>query len=263
MGWLVPVAWKEAMTAAENYSEVFQDLCNLDDLQRVLGRVSRSFGFQNFVYHVVRPPVGGKRLRLSGVAKIEQIACNGQDGCNAQNGCGGEEFGCPDSLLEQLGNMTLPYRWDQFEGAAAEREFLARFFDGMPDNELNFGVTVPLHGPAGGLAALCFASHRKPPALDANWAACRDDLILVGSYAHQAAQNGIGRAPADSPHLTARESEILLWTARGKTAWEIGEILEISDETVRFHLKNATRKFGVFSKHQAVVQAIVGGMIVP
>jgi DNA-binding CsgD family transcriptional regulator len=251
------------MAAAENYSEVFQNLRNLDDLQQVLGRVSRSFGFQNFVYHVVRPPVGGRRLRLSGIAKIKRGSGNGQDGCGEQEGFNGEEFGCPDSLLEQLGNMTVPYRWDQFEGAAAEREFLARFFGGMPDTELNFGVTVPLHGPAGGLAALCFASHRIPPALDGNWAACRDDLILVGSYAHQAAQNGFGRAPADSPHLTARESEILLWTARGKTAWEIGEILEISDETVRFHLKNATRKFGVFSKHQAVVQAIVGGMIVP
>ena len=191
MDWLVPVAWKEAMTVAENYSEVFQDLCNLDDLQRVLGRVSRSFGFQNFVYHVVRPPVGSKRLRLSGVAKIEQIACNGQDGCNEQDGCAGEEFGCPDALVEQLGNMTLPYRWDQFEGATAEREFLARFFDGMPDTELNFGVTVPLHGPAGGLAALCFASRRKPPALDGNWAVWRDDLILVGSYAHQAARTAL------------------------------------------------------------------------
>src|SRR3546814_15572737 len=61
--------------------------------------------------------------------------------------------------------------------------------------------------------------------------------------------------------LTDRERDCLLWTARGKTAWEVGQILTISEETVLFHLKNATRTIGVFSKHHAVVKAIVQGYL--
>ena len=69
--------------------------------------------------------------------------------------------------------------------------------------------------------------------------------------------------PSGSPHLTPRERECLLWTAHGKTAWEIGQILGISDGTVVFHLKNATRKFNVFTKYHAVVKAIMLGLISP
>lgn len=63
--------------------------------------------------------------------------------------------------------------------------------------------------------------------------------------------------------LTNREYDCLLWTARGKTAWEVGQILGISEETTLFHLKNACRKLGVFSKHHACVRAIVQGLILP
>jgi DNA-binding CsgD family transcriptional regulator len=36
--------------------------------------------------------------------------------------------------------------------------------------------------------------------------------------------------------LTARESEVLLWVARGKSNRDIGEILELSPRTVNKHL---------------------------
>lgn len=43
--------------------------------------------------------------------------------------------------------------------------------------------------------------------------------------------------------FTAREIEILHWIARGKSDWEIGEILQISAKTVNFHVENSKRKF--------------------
>ncbi|HMB76094.1 MAG TPA: helix-turn-helix transcriptional regulator, partial [Kiloniellaceae bacterium] len=109
----------------------------------------------------------------------------------------------------------------------------------------------------------CFASCGSPSAMNGSWPRYREDFIVIGSYVHQVAQRRMLRSDDESPHLTMRESEVLLWTARGKTAWETGEILDIAEETVRFHLKNATRKFAVSSKHQAVVQAIIHGLIVP
>ena len=56
--------------------------------------------------------------------------------------------------------------------------------------------------------------------------------------------------------LTRRESECLIWTARGKTVWETAKILKVSQDTVKTHLKNIFRKLDVTSKTQAVARAI-------
>ena len=61
--------------------------------------------------------------------------------------------------------------------------------------------------------------------------------------------------------LTNRETECLCWTSKGKTAWEIGVILGISQSTVVTHLNNGREKFGVFSKHEAVIRALHLGLI--
>ncbi|NKB81107.1 MAG: hypothetical protein GKS05_04290 [Nitrospirales bacterium] len=52
--------------------------------------------------------------------------------------------------------------------------------------------------------------------------------------------------------LTSREREVLLWIIRGKTNWEIGKILEISERTVKFHVENIFAKLDVKTRSQAV-----------
>lgn len=63
------------------------------------------------------------------------------------------------------------------------------------------------------------------------------------------------------PKLSTRELDCLQWTARGKTNAEIAEILEISQNTVRFHLKNIFTKFDVNTRSNAVLLGIKFGMI--
>jgi DNA-binding CsgD family transcriptional regulator len=61
--------------------------------------------------------------------------------------------------------------------------------------------------------------------------------------------------------LTRKEIECLTWCKEGKTNWEIGEILVISEKTVEFHLRNATRKLGATNRISAVVAGIKIGLI--
>jgi DNA-binding response OmpR family regulator len=61
--------------------------------------------------------------------------------------------------------------------------------------------------------------------------------------------------------LRERELEALTWAARGKTFWEIGEILGLSKRTVEFHLDNARRKLGVATRTQALIKAAAGHLI--
>ncbi|HEB56376.1 MAG TPA: hypothetical protein ENI98_08740 [Gammaproteobacteria bacterium] len=69
----------------------------------------------------------------------------------------------------------------------------------------------------------------------------------------------IGKAdqmPKDLPDFTPRERETLKWSYEGKTAWEIGIILSISERTVKFHLNNIYKKLNVANRSQAVAKAI-------
>jgi DNA-binding CsgD family transcriptional regulator len=65
----------------------------------------------------------------------------------------------------------------------------------------------------------------------------------------------------DRRPLTERELEALRWTMEGKTAWEVGSILGISEQTAVRHLSNATRKLGCVHKHHAVVTAMRLGLL--
>jgi LuxR family transcriptional regulator, quorum-sensing system regulator SolR len=67
--------------------------------------------------------------------------------------------------------------------------------------------------------------------------------------------------PEMSAPLTAREREVLRWTGEGKTSYEIGKILNISERTVNFHVNNILLKLAATNKVQAVVKAVATGLI--
>lgn len=64
-----------------------------------------------------------------------------------------------------------------------------------------------------------------------------------------------------APQLSAREREVLLWAAQGKTAWETATILGISPKTVEFHLANCGKKLGTATKAQTILAAARKGLL--
>jgi len=89
------------------------------------------------------------------------------------------------------------------------------------------------------------------------------DLQLFAVHAQDAALRLLLPASPqlDIPTLTPRELESLRWTMEGKTAWELGNILGISERTAVLHVNNATHKLGCVNKHQAVLKALRFGLI--
>ncbi len=63
------------------------------------------------------------------------------------------------------------------------------------------------------------------------------------------------------PNLSKREKEVLTWSKRGKSSWEISAILNISERTVNFHVNNIMQKLNAVSRTQAVAVAIERGLI--
>jgi DNA-binding response OmpR family regulator/DNA-binding CsgD family transcriptional regulator len=56
--------------------------------------------------------------------------------------------------------------------------------------------------------------------------------------------------------VTQRESEVLLWIARGKSNKDIGDILGLSPRTVNKHLEQVYAKLGVENRASAAIKAI-------
>jgi DNA-binding CsgD family transcriptional regulator len=56
--------------------------------------------------------------------------------------------------------------------------------------------------------------------------------------------------------LSFREAESLRWTAMGKSAWDTGQIMGVSERTVKFHLENARSKLQAMNTTHAVSKAV-------
>jgi LuxR family quorum sensing-dependent transcriptional regulator len=110
---------------------------------------------------------------------------------------------------------------------------------------------MPLHGPGGFVAGVALAG-AKVDLSEKN----APGLHLLSLYAFDRIQQLAAPRPEPKPKLTARERELLAWSAQGKSAWEIGEILKVSKRTVDEHAHTAMRKLGATNRTQAVAMAI-------
>lgn len=65
--------------------------------------------------------------------------------------------------------------------------------------------------------------------------------------------------PARDPQLSAREQDVLHLLSDGRENQEIGQLLSISERTVRYHLRNIYDKIGVRRRSEAIVWSIRQG----
>lgn len=64
-----------------------------------------------------------------------------------------------------------------------------------------------------------------------------------------------GRSIGCVDSLSDREIEVLVWTAKGKTCFEISILLSVSINTVKAHIKNACKKMNAVNKTHAIAIA--------
>ncbi len=63
--------------------------------------------------------------------------------------------------------------------------------------------------------------------------------------------------------LTDRERDVLAWAGRGKSVLDTAEILKLSEDTVKTHMRHAMQKLDANNKTHAVTKAIYLGLINP
>jgi len=127
------------------------------------------------------------------------------------------------------------------------------------------GISVGLHLPDKRWFMLGCDRDKQLPRSDAKMARMLADLHLGAVHALTAAQRlglfNLQEVSKPAVLLTPKEKLVLELTAKGKTSRGVGRILELSEHTVNFHLRNVMGKFGVGSKHEAVYLASDLGLI--
>lgn len=69
------------------------------------------------------------------------------------------------------------------------------------------------------------------------------------------------QSQSDKPHLTAREAEVLVCLAQGRSVSQVAHSLYLSESTVKTHISRVYEKLGAVNRAQAVMAAVRLGLV--
>jgi len=223
-----------------------------DELAARFGTVIRSFGFDLFAcmshFDYGDPPPGAVRLWEYPEPWTRRYI--------------ERKYFRIDPVLSVALRSAVPFLWSDKAVTGRESRSRRQFFDEAAESGLVCGYTVPIHTRGVLPATVNVVGDWQEPDK-----ASLGAIHLMSIYLHDAGRRLASR-PAEAREepprmLTDRERECLRWVALGKSDWDIGGILSISEKTAHFHVENAKRKLGVGTRVQAVVQAFMENQILP
>jgi LuxR family transcriptional regulator, activator of conjugal transfer of Ti plasmids len=160
-----------------------------------------------------------------------------------------------DPVVRRALTRPEPFEWGLENGSNGMSKAQLELFDEAARFGIRCGYTIPIHSGRGPIAAVTFAADHRHIKFGSSIETHGRVLQLMAMYFHVHARRiFIADRVVDGIPLSPREFECLGWSARGKSAWEIGQILGISRRTAAFHLDNAKLKLGVHSIRQAVAR---------
>lgn len=165
-----------------------------------------------------------------------------------------------DPVSQHCKRRGVPIVWDQSTYVHVDQSEL---WEEQAGFGYRCGVSMAMHLPHGRHFLLGMDRTQALPSDPAKLSRMVASLQLFAAYAQEAATPilvPLAQIP-EEPALTARELEALRWTLEGKTAWEVGRILGIAENTVNRHTHRAAQKLGCTGKHHAAAKALRMGLI--
>jgi LuxR family transcriptional regulator len=234
-------AWREdlltRLDAAHSATELFS----------VIEREGKALGFDHIAYGVrFRYPLSNPRIMLlnnypeqwqtlyaeRGYMKIDPIVMRG--------------------MVSQI-----PFTWS---------EHYSRTNGAFWEEARQFGIThgwsqsaTDCQGRQSLMSFVRDAEHLSSAELSANGA--RLSFLAQAGHEYMCLQLSQDHHREDTGELSAREIEVLRWTAEGKTAGEISILMAISERTVNFHAANAMAKLNCANKTATAVKAAILGLL--
>ena len=90
---------------------------------------------------------------------------------------------------------------------------------------------------------------------------CEYIIATLGATLCYLVENVINKQELCKAPLKDSELQVLAWSAKGKSIWEIAQIIDAPERTVKYRLLNTYRKLEACNKTQAVSNAIKLGLL--
>lgn len=170
------------------------------------------------------------------------------------------ENGQRDPVMSHCRRSNTPIAWDQSTYTSVG---LGPKWEEQAPHGYRTGIACALHLPNGRHFLMGVDRRESLPTSTEKVMRLTADLQLFAVHAVDSLVRVLSpvRSTDETMDLTPREREALRWTMEGKTAWEVGRILGISEQTAVRHLNHAMHKLDCVNKHQAVVKALRLGLI--
>lgn len=154
--------------------------------------------------------------------------------------------------------VSVPFRWREAWQNLTEEQKV--HVEGTKAAGLNYGICFPI------------VQDRTAPGLmsmgrQTDFDLSLQDMVSLETLVRQVfdVMYRLTEMPEAMPKLilSQREREVLSLVAQGKTNWEIGTILQISEYSVRDYLKDLSRRMATSNRTHTVTRAIRLGLILP
>jgi LuxR family quorum sensing-dependent transcriptional regulator len=235
----------ENFDSAKKAFAFIETLDGLETIDDVIGALEASlglFGFENFILTGLPHPQ----------QRFEQMVVLRKWPMGWFEIYAGEDYVRVDPVIRMCRNTLYPFEWSEAPYDAETEPRAAEVMNRATEFKMPRGFCLPIHGLSGYEACLSMSGVHLD--LDAR---TKPAIHLMALYAFERVRQIVGpdRFNGDNP-LTQREQEVLQWTAVGKPASEVGEILSISKRTVDEYSVRAARKLRAQNKTHAVVKAL-------
>jgi LuxR family transcriptional regulator, quorum-sensing system regulator BjaR1 len=213
---------------------------SLGDAHDFLNRIVREHGFAHHAALRFAPESEGRPTRQLAVTSFTRDVVQAYERAMLASG---------SRSMASARRSARPFAWNrhspQPRGEDQARAVLATA-------GVTMGVTLPVAGRDGDRGLVMLGGDRSAPALEET---ALLSLVAHGLFDRIVAIQNEERYTRDF-RLTLRERQCLMWTSAGKTAPEIADILELSEQMVEHHLAGCIDKLGAVNRTQAVAKAI-------
>lgn len=177
----------------------------------------------------------------------------------------GEGYYDIDPVVLQGNASVLPFAWGHEESKVGYNKKQHQLFNEASEFNIMSGFTTPIHGRGSAFSGITIATEEKEDGFLKQVKAYQHLIHLMALHFHECISRQFGSNDNQGKKITlsGREIECLTWAAQGKSVTDTAEILHIGINTVKFHLKNIREKLDVATTNQAVVKAIIDGLIRP
>lgn len=231
-----------------------------DRLQRVVGH----YGFASFNFLDVGNPQEDKPFYMGTVGRKweDEYILN--------------DFVHHDPMLALVRRINVPFTWSDVQLPKAVGRKMPddlRVMNAAHDHGFKDGMVIPLHfrdplgRPVSCLVVLFWKDRRRVfrrlikekkheiSLILLYWIQRVVDVVTV-THRHNLSSREILESAENLIMLTPRERDVLSWAARGKTTADTGEIMNISYDTVKTHIKSSIVKLNASNRTHAVVRAV-------